>query len=864
MECDNMKFAIATVAFWEALGYDTANWRKSNDGNQAITELKYAEILGVNLAENPKVKIYFGDNPELIRLLESTEWHRDGTNGPFDSYNLLEQLAEVDTRLTTAMANVTEIVADAEETLTEFDVALEAGVVATNIENKLNNLETTYAPELLSVKQQLAEAATKDELSQVASPLVASLAAQMTDTTRVYVYTGAEGGYIAGNWYYHNGTAWVSGGVYQSSGISDGSVTNAKLAQQYSDALTTTVSGSKLYIEDKLANASVGVSATSDYWVGGKNFGVFSDYTATVNGVTITVVDGVITLNGTATANTRIYLPCIFDVIAGVTYTQKSTLIGGSISAFGDATFQTNTFGGTLLNAVKSTLNEASFSKTGLSSASGTNQNIDIFVPSGCVCDNYQFKIQLEIGTVATEWEMSSMPVRYTSAVTNVVPNVDPFYIQSINSVSATYNQSIVSLTVKDYSDFDNKPKINGVELIGNQTLSQLSGEVVDTKRTLPIKNLTLATVTPDGLSSTIAGGTLYPALVGDIANGTINDIYRYNCPVAVKNEFYPAYKAVAQSTPRNLGFVVEFIADCAEFEVKLFAGDRIIISANDVILTDQINTTATGTWRYVKVSFADKQAREIKLYIYGMFFGVLSDGAISKKSITRPLLITDGDSIMEGATVGMAAGGVYGYASIIAQILNFDLYNTSVGGSGYLLLGNQSEPNMVDRYDTYIQPYNPDVLLVSGGLNDSGSDMATVKAQIDAYWSNVKNTINTPYVIVVSPFSPTETPASGVVTITEYLRQAALVNGYPYIDIVNGKTYDAIGNLITDNTNGAIKGIITGTGKAGDVTDPNDGNRYEYISSDNTHPTIAGHRYIGLRVAQEVYKLLKGKAGLI
>ena len=106
MERETMKFAIATVAFWEALGYDTANWRKSNDGNQAITELKYAEILGVNLAENPEVKIYFGDSPELLGLLESAAWHRDGTNGPFDSYNLLEQLAEVDTRLTTAVAEI--------------------------------------------------------------------------------------------------------------------------------------------------------------------------------------------------------------------------------------------------------------------------------------------------------------------------------------------------------------------------------------------------------------------------------------------------------------------------------------------------------------------------------------------------------------------------------------------------------------------------------------------------------------------------------------------------------------------------------------------------------------------------------------
>lgn len=240
-----MKFAIATVAFWEALGYDTANWRKSNDGNQAITELKYAEILGVNLAENQEVKIYFGDNPELIRLLESAEWHRDGTNGLFDSYNLLEQLAEVDTRLTTAMANVLDAEADREDAEniretthgqqtetasadhltastdhttaladhgtagtdhttassdhgvaltdtgraltdhntavsdhgtaqsdhttagadhtvavadhTSYDGLLTDGVLTTNIENTLQNLETTYAPRLLSAEQQLAD-----------------------------------------------------------------------------------------------------------------------------------------------------------------------------------------------------------------------------------------------------------------------------------------------------------------------------------------------------------------------------------------------------------------------------------------------------------------------------------------------------------------------------------------------------------------------------------------------------------------------------------------------------------------------------------------------------------------------------------
>lgn len=52
----------------------------------------------------------------------------------------------------------------------------------------------------------------------VGAPMVANTAAAMTDRTKIYVYTGSETGYTNGNWYYWNGSAWVSGGVYLSPG----------------------------------------------------------------------------------------------------------------------------------------------------------------------------------------------------------------------------------------------------------------------------------------------------------------------------------------------------------------------------------------------------------------------------------------------------------------------------------------------------------------------------------------------------------------------------------------------------------------------------------------------------------------------
>ena len=51
-------------------------------------------------------------------------------------------------------------------------------------------------------------------LTESGTPKPVSTVSSMTDTSTIYLYTGNESGYIAGNWYYYNGSEWVSGGVY--------------------------------------------------------------------------------------------------------------------------------------------------------------------------------------------------------------------------------------------------------------------------------------------------------------------------------------------------------------------------------------------------------------------------------------------------------------------------------------------------------------------------------------------------------------------------------------------------------------------------------------------------------------------------
>lgn len=103
---------------------------------------------------------------------------------------------------------------------------------------KSGKLEELYTPRLNEVSSQLedipkqsyiTDKATKVELekldlskadkTQIGSPLIAYSVAEMVDKTKVYVYKGVESGYINGNWYSWNGTAWISGGVYNSQAI---------------------------------------------------------------------------------------------------------------------------------------------------------------------------------------------------------------------------------------------------------------------------------------------------------------------------------------------------------------------------------------------------------------------------------------------------------------------------------------------------------------------------------------------------------------------------------------------------------------------------------------------------------------------
>lgn len=67
--------------------------------------------------------------------------------------------------------------------------------------------------------QKLTDEKMQYVLQNFGHPFVASSSADMTDTSKVYVYVGSEAGYTNGDWYYYNGATWVSGGAYNSTAL---------------------------------------------------------------------------------------------------------------------------------------------------------------------------------------------------------------------------------------------------------------------------------------------------------------------------------------------------------------------------------------------------------------------------------------------------------------------------------------------------------------------------------------------------------------------------------------------------------------------------------------------------------------------
>jgi len=285
--------------------------------------------------------------------------------------------------------------------------------------------------------------------------------------------------------------------------------------------------------------------------------------------------------------------------------------------------------------------------------------------------------------------------------------------------------------------------------------------------------------------------------------------------------------------TPYNSPhFEVEFLYDGQRLEIEEYTGGEGFTPIfDDVVGTTDTNTPNDATLRYRLLDFGKENVGRLRFRL-NYYRGLRIEPNSTIESVPTPKgprAIFLGDSYTEGAG-GSMQGGYVVFAGIAAGL---DAWASGVGGTGIVSDGGgvDGKTKFRDRASTDVIPFNPDVVVIAGGLNDGDlayerRTLSEYRAEYDRLIEAIKSGLPAAKIVVLGPFCP-QTPSSyssGLTTLRDVNQATARAAGLPFIDVF----------YFTD------------------------ANKSKYISDDNVHPNDAGHEYLGKRLGAELVQALR------
>lgn len=163
------------------------------------------------------------------------------------------------------------------------------------------------------------------------------------------------------------------------------------------------------------------VPPSSGAYVGGKNFACINDIEDTTKaGVTYSVKNGIITLNGTSTED-WLFIPIASGglVLPNAPLSYRFTFLSGTASRNFSGFLQYNTFGGKCLALFDNSSHREEF-KSGLVEGNRSNKAslLALYILQGNTFTNVKFRILVCMSQTSTEHENSSLPVFTTEELT--------------------------------------------------------------------------------------------------------------------------------------------------------------------------------------------------------------------------------------------------------------------------------------------------------------------------------------------------------------------------------------------------------------------------------------------------------------
>lgn len=320
----------------------------------------------------------------------------------------------------------------------------------------------------------------------------------------------------------------------------------------------------------------------------------------------------------------------------------------------------------------------------------------------------------------------------------------------------------------------------------------------------------------------------------------------------------YQYVKDISVTTTNSFGNInVEFNFDGLAFELveKGQAGRyQILVDEGDgykaVTRLSQAGAPSTGSKYFRKVTFPDKRSRNIRVEYTGIYFGgVYVNTGDNVVPVVRPMgkkAVFLGDSFTEGTG---GSGVMNSYGTVVANMLGLEAIQSGSGGTGYLNSGTAGRVKFQDRVARDVIYYNPDIVVIEGGQNDTTYDQSTLSTAVNLLITTVKTALPSAKIYVLSNFT-IQGSSTAILNTRNTIKAAALSNSVFFIDAIDGVSYNESGVAI-DQKRGSW---ITGSGSIDDIKQT--GNASIYVASDKAHPNVAGHVYLGMRIANEMQRL--------
>jgi lysophospholipase L1-like esterase len=307
-----------------------------------------------------------------------------------------------------------------------------------------------------------------------------------------------------------------------------------------------------------------------------------------------------------------------------------------------------------------------------------------------------------------------------------------------------------------------------------------------------------------------------------------------------------PLQPYVVRSSNGVFPYQIMFDFDGETFGVHFSNGEkkaRFRIWANDV--PSPYFEPKRGSY-YLKINFGSRAQRRLILECdFNMYLGGIvhtkSDTISAPSEYATPSLAIMGDSfgrgsgILEGESEPRASSQSYAYT--LARLLGLtQTRNYSVPGTGFCNPANTAG-TYLERLAVPLAAYKPTVLFLQGSTNDHTYTSAEIKKAVEELVTSARSISPLTKIVGCTPM-----PISNA-TRTENEANAAAVR-------------EAFTALSVPFADGFAKEWIIGTGKVGATT--GEGNS-DYYSSAITagHPSLAGHNYLALRLAQALAPVL-------